>query len=158
MPGAMLQRGFWLYVWRVRTPNAAELLYAGRTGDNSSPYATAPYQRMGQHLGSQPNQNALRGHLEKRQLDPECCTYELIAHGPLYEEVCQTPQMDRATAMELHKKPRDIVGAMEKALAEELAEAGYEVLNEVRWKPPLDRVLWEPVRDAFADHFPLLRR
>ena len=66
--------------------------------------------------------------------------------------------MDRAAAMQLHKTPRDIVGAMEKALAEELSAAGYEVLNQVRWKQPLDRSLWEPVRDAFADHFPLLRR
>ena len=96
--------------------------------------------------------------MEKRQLDPEACSYELIAHGPLYEEVRQTSEMDRAAAMQLHKTPRDIVGAMEKALAEELSAAGYEVLNQVRWKQPLDRSLWEPVRDAFADHFPLLRR
>ena len=30
LPGPMLQRGFWLYVWRVQTPKG-ERLYVGRT-------------------------------------------------------------------------------------------------------------------------------
>ena len=45
LPGPMLQRGFWLYVWRVQTPKG-ERLYVGRTGDSSSPHATAPYTRV----------------------------------------------------------------------------------------------------------------
>ena len=49
LPAAMLERGFWLYVWKVETP-AGEYLYVGRTGDNSTPYATPPYQRMGPFL------------------------------------------------------------------------------------------------------------
>ena len=59
LPGPMLQRGFWLYVWRVQTP-MGERLYVGRTGDSSSPHATAPYTRMGQHLGFSKAQNSLR--------------------------------------------------------------------------------------------------
>ena len=34
-----------------------------------------------------------------------------------------------------------------------LSAAGYDVLNTVSWKPPLDWVLWVPVRVAFAAHF-----
>ena len=89
LPGSMLQRGFWLYVWRVETPKG-EMLYVGRTGDNSSPFATAPYQRMGQHLGHVKTQNALRRHLAKNDIEPEDCTsFHLITHGPLYPEVEQ---------------------------------------------------------------------
>lgn len=53
--GAFLQRGFWLYVWRVIAPNSTEVLYVGRTGDSSSPNAQSPFNRMGQHLGFQKN-------------------------------------------------------------------------------------------------------
>lgn len=122
LPAAMLERGFWLYVWRVEAPSG-EYLYVGRTGDNSSPYATPPYQRMGQHLGHQKTQNALRKHLVGRGVEPERChTFHLIAHGPLF------PQAEN---MEAHKRPRDIVAALEKALADALKEAGYEVMNTV---------------------------
>ena len=51
LPGPMLRRGFWLYVWQVEDSEGGEWLYVGRTGDNSSPHASAPYTRMGQHLG-----------------------------------------------------------------------------------------------------------
>ena len=40
LPGAMIERGFWLYVWRIKSP-VGKLLYVGRTGDNSSPNAAA---------------------------------------------------------------------------------------------------------------------
>lgn len=158
LPGPMLQRGFWLYVWRVDTP-VGEFLYVGRTGDNSSPYAAAPYQRMGQHLGRVETQKALRTHLERRGIAPEgCASFELVSHGPLYPEVTRTEGIARNMLFEQHRPFRDIVGAMEKALAEELAAAGYTVLNTVKWKPPLDAALWEPVRTAFAVHFPNLAK
>jgi len=144
----MLHRGFWLYVWRVEAPGG-EYLYVGRTGDSSSPNATPPYQRMGQHLGHRPNQNALRTHLEKRGVQPEHCTkFHLIAHGPLFQE---------AEDMDAHRAPRDIVAAMERALAEELTDAGYEVMNRVNSNQPLDHALLATVRDAFAAHFPRLK-
>ena len=155
LPGAMLRRGFWLYVWRVETP-VGELLYVGRTGDNSSPHATAPYTRMGQHLGAAKTQNALRKHLEKRQVDLQACTFHLVSHGPLYQEVARVDGATRAALMAAHMPLRDIVGAMEKALADDLTAAGYAVLNIVKCKWPLDPVLWAPVRAAFAAHFPNL--
>jgi hypothetical protein len=155
LPGPMLQRGFWLYVWRVETP-AGEVLYVGRTGDNSSPHATAPYTRMGQHLGAIKTQNALRKHLEKRDLDLTACTFHLVSHGPLYDEVAKAQDSTRDALMAAHLPVRDIVGAMEKALADDLAAAGYDVLNSVKWKPPLDPALWAPARAAFAACFPKL--
>jgi hypothetical protein len=155
LPGPMLKRGFWLYVWRAQTPDG-EMLYVGRTGDNSSPYATAPYTRMGQHLGNVQTQNALRKHLKKKNLDPEQCSeFHLIACGPLYPEV-GGEGLDRAALMNLHVPIRNIVGAMEKALAFTLSEAGYHVLNSVSWNHPLDDRLWRPVLEAFAGHFPKL--
>lgn len=148
-PAAMLERGFWLYVWRVQAP-VGEYLYVGRTGDNSTPYATPPYQRMGQHLGHQKTQNALRKHLEGRGINPERCrAFHLIAHGPLF------PQ---AKDMETHRRPRDIVAALEKALADSLKAAGYEVMNVVHCRKPLDAALFAKVRAAFGAHFPGLER
>lgn len=148
-PGAILHRGFWLYVWRVSTP-VGQLLYVGRTGDNSSPRATPPYQRMGQHLGHVETQNALRKHLERRGVDPTACQrFEMIAHGPIFPE---------AENMQSHLNPRDVVGAMEKTLADELAAAGYRVLNQVRWTKPLNARLWRRIRTAFAVHFRGLKR
>jgi hypothetical protein len=47
LDGRTLQRGFWLYVWEVTTPNGAKLLYVGRTGDSSSINAQSPFNRMG---------------------------------------------------------------------------------------------------------------
>jgi hypothetical protein len=157
LPGPMLRRGFWLYVWRVETPTG-DLLYVGRTGDNSSPYATAPYTRMGQHLGSVDTQNALRKHLDKRDLALPECTFQLITHGPLYDEIAKAEGVTHEALMAAHKPLRDIVGAMEKALADDLAAAGYAVLNTVNCKWPLDPILWAPVRAAFAAHFPNLDR
>lgn len=85
LPGAMLRRGFWLYIWRVEVQGESEpWLYVGRTGDNSSPNASAPYTRMGQHLGSLENQNALRRHLVGKGLTLEECTFHLISHGPIH--------------------------------------------------------------------------
>ena len=144
IPGAMLERGFWLYVWRVDSP-IGELLYVGRTGDNSSPFATPPYQRMGQHLGHQKNQNALRKYLVRRGIQPETCrSFQLIAHGPLF------PQ---ALDMSSHLQPRDTVAAMERALAELLAQAGYDVMNTVRCRKPLDAARFRDVVRAFGTHF-----
>jgi len=131
LPGPMLQRGFWLYVWKVETP-CGLMLYVGRTGDNSSPNAAAPYTRMGQHLGSQKTQNALRKHLQLRNIEPEACSaFHLIAHGPIYPEVVKQEGEERTALMAEHTPTRNLVGAMEKALAEDLSNAGYDMLNIV---------------------------
>ncbi|MGV2980851.1 hypothetical protein ACERNI_11665 [Camelimonas sp. ID_303_24] len=163
LPGKMLRRGFWLYVWKVEAPGVpAPYLYVGRTGDNSSPYASAPYTRMGQHLGSVKNQNALRQHLSKLVSDLECCTYHLIAHGPIFPEidrpVCAEERAKlRSKLFELHRPWRDIVGAYERDLANALRDAGYNVLNSVVWKHAGAREHWPQILNAFSEHFPRLK-
>jgi hypothetical protein len=157
IPGPLLRRGFWLYVWRVKA-SSQELLYVGRTGDNSSPFATPAYQRMGQHLGHVKTQNALRKHLESRGISPEKCTsFELIAHGPIFPEVSGPKGADRRSLMAKHLPVRDVVGALEKKLADALAIVGYTVMNTVKWKHPLDEKLWRSVQRAFSVHFPKLK-
>lgn len=158
LPGAMLERGFWLYVWRVTAPDG-EMLYVGRTGDNSSPNAQAPYIRMGQHLGKIRNQSALRCHLKARGIEAEACSsFDLVAHGPLYPEVAKDDS-GRDAQMARHKPMRDQVGAMEKLLCDGLKAAGYDVLNTVncRWK--LDEIgaqKWFAAKEAFREVFPAL--
>jgi hypothetical protein len=147
VPAPMLTRGFWLYVWRVKTPSE-ELLYVGRTGDNSSPKATSPFLRMGQHLGNQTNSNALLKHLLAARVKPEqCLSLEFVAHGPLFPE---------EPTMEKHLPVRNVVAALERALAEDLAAVGYRVLNTVRCHQPLDAALHSVVLTAFATDFPKL--
>ena len=137
LPGPMLQRGFWLYVWRVVTAKNHELLYVGRTGDNSSPNASPPYTRFGQHLGLMKNNNALRQHRGNRGIELEKCrSFEFIAHGPIHPEVdkpksfVHSNKVVRASLMKLHLPLRNIVGAMERQLAADLIKAGYDVMNK----------------------------
>jgi hypothetical protein len=160
----MLRRGFWLYVWCVTARDASKLFYVGRTGDNSSPNASPPYIRMGQHLGAMKNQNALRGHLLNRGIKPEGCrAFDLVAHGPIYTEIAKPENFDHAdkagrqALMKLHEPLRNIVGAMEKRLAAELSAAGYDVMNTVKWKHDISDADWLPIRQAFAQDFPRLK-
>lgn len=156
-PGAIVRRGFWLYVWRVTTPKGT-FHYVGRTGDNPSPKAAAPYTRMGQHLGTAPNQNALRKHLKKQGLEPDICErFDFICYGPLFPEISD-PDLDHGALVEKHYPIRNIVGALEKMLAEELSNAGYNVMNVVRTKHPTDPMLWESVKAAFSADFPKLKK
>lgn len=156
LPSGMLARGFWLYVWRVTTPEG-ERLYIGRTGDSSSPHATAPYTRMGQHLGFSKASNALRRQLTEAGIKPEHCTsFEFIAHGPIYLEIEKKDGFDREALMTLHKPVRDKVAGLEKKLRDELASAGYDVLNIVHSKKAYEEDDWLSVRSAFTEHFPEL--
>ena len=145
--GAMTQRGFWLYVWRIEI-RGCELLYVGRTGDSSSPNAAAPLSRMGQHLGKNKRENMLRRHLEESGLCPEeCKSFELLAYGPLFSE---------KEDMDAHKPLRDKIAALERDLQRALSEVGYKVLNKVRSRTPTDPQLWDQVRQEFTNYFPKL--
>ena len=148
LPRAMIQRGFWLYVWRIESPKG-EMLYVGRTGDSSSINAAAPFARMGQHLSTNERQNMVRKNLGKCGVSPEQCeSFELIAYGPLFYE---TKDKDE------HRRRRDVVAALEKKLAEELDRLRYRVINTVNSKKTLNKEMWAEVRVAFAAHFPNLR-
>lgn len=141
--GQFLSRGFWLYAWEVSLPSDTTIVYVGRTGDSSSPHAQSPFNRMGQHLGRAVNSSMLRNHLDKQGADPDQCRYRLIAHGPVLPEVATKEMAD-------HKVSRDVVAAMEKQLATDLKDAGYDVVNTVTSKKLLDPDLYAPVRAAFA--------
>tara|TARA_R110002095_G_scaffold172885_1_gene150277 strand:+ start:2715 stop:3242 length:528 start_codon:yes stop_codon:yes gene_type:complete len=156
LPGPMLRRGFWLYVWRVTTQKG-EMLYVGRTGDSSSPHATAPYTRMGQHLGFAKASNSLRRLLLENGVTPEdCAEFDLVSYGPIFAEVTSEEDADRAARMVQHTPLRDTMAGLEKRLRDALDAAGYPVLNIVHSKKPLDTARWAEVRTAFAAHFPRL--
>jgi hypothetical protein len=158
LPGLMLQRGFWLYVWQVQTP-IGEQHYVGRTGDSSSPHATAPYTRMGQHLGFSKAQNSLRRLLTEAGVEPERCgQFDLISYGPIFPEIGMTKDQLRADQMVQHTPVRDQMAALEKKLRDALVAAGYPVLNVIHSKKQSDAAHWELVRNAFAEHFPGLRQ
>jgi hypothetical protein len=146
LDGAMLRRGFWLYVWEITTPNGDTVLYVGRTGDSSSPNAQSLFNRMGQNLGTLATSSMVRNNLEKRGVDPVECQFRMVGRGPVFPEpVTKT--------MEAHKPIRDQVAALEKRLAEDLKAAGYDVMNTVRSSAVLDEALYERVCAAFAEEF-----
>lgn len=147
--GAILARGFWLYVWEITTPAGEKLFYVGRTGDSSSHYAQSPFNRMGQHLGFNEKSNVLRRHLERKNISPEKCKFRLFSHGPILAE---------AGTNDEHRASRDIVAAMEKALADEMCTVGYQVMNTVNCRKQLSQNLFEQVRSGFANCFPKLRQ
>lgn len=146
--GCMMQRGFWLYVWRITTAEGKELLYVGRTGDSSSPHASSPIQRMGTHFAKNSKANTMLSLLEGKGVAPETSRFEMVSRGPLLPE----------GKSEDHGKQRDKVAALEKALAEALQCGGYTVLNTVNSKKHLTPSLWQEVSEAFAEHFAHLCR
>lgn len=147
--GGVLRRGFWLYVWEVTPADRAPLYYVGRTGDSSSTNAQSPFNRMGQHLGFAKNSNMLRRHLTQQGASPESCAFRLLAFGPIEQEA-KTPGRRE------HDQRRDLVAAMERALAELLSSTGLKVMNRVGSRKPLDEARFAQVRAAFAKVFPQL--
>jgi hypothetical protein len=150
LDGAVLQRGFWVYVWEITALDRRSVLYVGRTGDSSSPNAQSLFNRLGQNLGNLANASMVRNHLEKRGIAPAQCQFRVVGHGPIFDEVADKD-------FEAHKLIRDKVAAIEKQLAEDLKGAGYDVMNDVRCEVPLDPELYESVRAAFAAEFTALR-
>jgi hypothetical protein len=119
--GHLLKRGFWLYVWKIKGPRS-QYVYVGRTGDTSSPHASSPFRRIGQHLDPSPRAkgNALGKQLRKAGVDYEECSFEMVAVGPIYPE--------QAT-FAAHVPLRDQMAALERAVADELRQHGHLVLG-----------------------------
>ncbi len=150
LPGKMLSRGMWPYVWRIDTPQG-EIHYVGRTGDRSSPHATAPYTRMGQHLGFSIAANSLRRLLTENKIVPDECVHcELISDGPIYPEIGLKAGQCRDERMRLHKPARDKVAGLEKKLRDSLYDCGYRVRSTVRSKKDYDDDVWKEVLEAFS--------
>lgn len=145
LPGAMLARGFWLYVWEVTDRSGKQWLYVGRTGDSSSPNAQSPFSRLSQHLGSNKRGNALRRNLARVGVDADRCrSFELTCYGPILPE---------CASMDKHGPSRDIMAGLEKGLRDALHAVGYRLLNEVKSRHPIDELKMSEVRKAFAARF-----
>jgi hypothetical protein len=139
--GALLERGFWLYVWRVRQ-DSREALYVGRTGDSSSRFAASPFSRLSRHLDLRPkaSANMLLRNVRKAGFDPLQCSYSLLAFGPLYKE-----QLD----LESHRKYRDQIAPLESALAAQLGKDGYVVLGKHPKAKVVKSDIYPQVLEAF---------
>lgn len=144
--GALLQRGFWIYVWRV-SQGADVYVYVGRTGDSSSPNASSPFNRIGQHLDFRSNAkgNSLSKRLKEAGIVPASCSFEMVAIGPLFPE---------ADSMETHRPVRDQVGAVENALATLLRGGGYTVLGKHSSKAAVDHVMMRGITEIVDREFP----
>lgn len=115
--GALLERGFWLYVWKI-VHGKDIYFYVGRTGDTSSPNASSPFRRMGMHFDLKPHAkaNCVIKHLRQKSINPFNCTYKFFAYGPIFPE-----QKD----MDEHRIYRDRIAALE-------AELAYNIMSELR--------------------------
>jgi len=144
--GRILERGFWLYVWKI-FDGTHTVLYVGRTGDNSSPYASSPFGRVGQHLDSRSKAkaNSLYRNLRREKLKPMNCSFEMYALGPLYPE---------QKSWKEHQKYRDVVAPIEAALAVHLGDRGYRVIGNHGSRKALDEKLFRRVTLAFDERFP----
>jgi hypothetical protein len=119
-PGALLRRGFWLYVWKVSCGRDC-FLYVGRTGDSSSRNAASPFSRIGAHLNMKKNAkaNTLFRKIELEKFDPYRCTFRFLAFGPLMLEARRSDKT--------HRHRRDRIASLEKGLASYLKERGYDL-------------------------------
>ena len=146
--GAVLNRGYWLYVWDIIGPESRHL-YVGRTGDSSSQYASSPFARIGRHLDPRPNAkgNAITKQILSVPMDPSHCTFEMLAIGPIF------PEQETFAA---HIPHRDLVGAMETALAARLRARGYSVLGSHGRSAPTDPELFRRVTELVDAKFPMV--
>jgi len=146
--GKLLKRGFWLYIWDIKEDRSPHRhLYVGRTGDSSSPNASSPFRRIGQHLDSSLHAkgNALGRQLRGAGIDAETCTFEMIAIGPIFDEQKTMPE---------HKPLRDKTAALERAVADELKHRGYTVLGTHPRASEPDSALLEQVMTKLQAAFP----
>jgi hypothetical protein len=151
IPAEILQRGFWLYIWRIGLRDGGEVFYVGRTGDSSSLNAQSPFSRVSGHLGSNKRSNALRRHLCKHGIKLDACgELELVTYGPLFDEASN----DR----DLHSQRRDKAAALERDLCTAMQEAGYCVINQVHCRKATDSDEKTRILNAFAERFSALRR
>jgi hypothetical protein len=141
--GALLSRGFWLYVCEIMIPDGRTIHYVGKTGDKASRVCQSPFNRLTNHLGGNKNSNALKRHLSHIHIDPQSCEFRFLAYGPLFGDGSQRT----------HGELCDVTSGLEKALANAMTEAGYAVINKVQCRTPLDLEAFAAVRTAFAARF-----
>ena len=138
--GAILERGFWLYFWRIKYINT-EFVYVGRTGDSSSRFAASPFSRLSRHLdvSESASANMLLRHVKQRGFDPISCSFEMVALGPFFTEQHSLAQ---------HRKIRDIVAPLESALALYLRQKGFDVVGSHPTVGEVDKELFLKIQSA----------
>lgn len=143
--GALIERGFWLYIWKVKEGKKLAL-YVGRTGDSSSKYAASPFNRLGQHLDIRPTAtaNTLLRNIRAEGFNPVKCEYELTSIGPLFPE---------QETLDEHRKYRDIIAPLEVALAEYLRAKGHKVIGKHPKPRPKDEKLFNKIKTMIAGQF-----
>lgn len=119
--GEVLERGFWLYVWEI-TEGKSRHLYVGRTGDSSSPNASSPFNRIGQHLDFRENAKgaSLAKRLKEAGVNHKKSKFRMLALGPFFPE---------QEEFEAHKPYRDQMATFEFELARHLKNMGHSVLG-----------------------------
>ena len=142
--GNILERGFWLYIWRIQS-NDRVVWYVGRTGDSSSANAASPFGRLSQHLDlrNSATANMLARNLRNVGIEPEQCHYNLLAIGPIF------PEQNDFTE---HVPFRDATGLLEAELANYLIEQELEVIGSHPSRGEFDRRLFERVLEL-VDEF-----
>lgn len=144
--GALLERGFWLYIWDIKKP-PERYLYIGRTGDSSSPNAASPFARIGHHLDFRPNAkaNSISRRLKEKNLVPSSAKFAMLAIGPLFPE---------QESFKDHIVCRDQLAALENALAEHIRNNGYNVLGTHNSRKAVDKNTLKEVIEIVEKHFP----
>lgn len=143
--GALLERGFWLYIWCVTHKNEC-VLYVGRTGDSSSKYAASPFNRLGQHLDVRPSAtaNMLLRNIRPLGFEPVNCGFEFTSIGPLFPE---------QSTLAKHRKYRDIIAPLEAALAKYLEQKGYRVIGTHPKPRTIDKNLFAKIKAMVSEKF-----
>ena len=146
--GHLLNRGFWLYVWEIKG-SMSHHVYVGRTGDSSSPHASSPFKRIGQHLNpsSKAKGNALSKQLRAAGVKYEECRFEMVAIGPIFPE---------EATFEGHVPVRNQMAVLERAIAEELQRRGYVVLGAHPRAGSPDRSVLEEILALLDSKFPVI--
>jgi hypothetical protein len=142
--GALLFRGFWLYVWEIVAPDGRTIHYVGKTGDKASRVSQSPFNRLSNHVGGNKRSNALRRYLDKMRIDPARCQFHFYSYGPLFFD-----SMDKKT----HGELCDVTSGLEKALANAMTDAGYTVMNPIHCRSQIDFEIFAVVRASFGTHF-----
>lgn len=122
IPGSLIERGFWLYVWKIVRKGESTLWYVGRTGDSSSGKAQSPLNRVGQHLNQSEGSrsNALTKQLSKEGISAKECDFEYHAIGPIY---ANTDDQDE------FRVRRDKIATLERWTADWFLARGFRVLG-----------------------------
>jgi hypothetical protein len=147
LPPQILQRGFWIYAWKIRGPSSENLCYVGMTGDNTG-VAQSAFNRASAHFGFNENANQIRKRLAEKGFEPEQCqTIRFLVYGPIFPYTHSEP--NTPTFHDCRRK----VASLENTLWHLFEEGGYIMLNkEPNTGSGLDQEIWEQAEAIFAKH------